>query len=1100
MTDNGIAARGLQTGDISRSGAIALFLLAAAIILGGALPIYRHYADGIIAGTEADLLAVSRAKKREIENELRERFGDAEVMARRASVLNTVNQDPRPVVASAFDQPLPEAIEHTKEVYGYRRIAIFGTNGRLLAPRDAGSFELAVRSAVDATLATNRPQLVDAHRNAANEVMYGIVQPIREQGRGSGAALGAVYLEIDAETHLFPTVAEWPSVPSRTGETILTRREGGDVLFISAPRLEPGAPPLSKRIPGGDSRLLANRALDALPGIIHGAVDYRGQPVLGAAVRIAGTPWLLLTKIDAAEADAPLRELKNAAILSVALLIVMSAALSYLFWLSERRTWVAREGSLALRLRTAVETTRDGYLRLDEQGRILEANDLACAMTGYSREELLGMATEDIEASVPRKEMPENRRAFQAAGGGRFQTRWRRKDGSLLDVDINASFVRDASGAYSFAYARDVTETLEQARRLKRLNEYYAFLTQVDRAISQLRDPGEILETLCRGAVEEGGFLLAWAGIVNETAGAVDIAAVFGAAADYARKLRITLDPALETSHGPTGTAIREGRIIATNDFFNDPRTAAWHELAREHGIRASAVIPVKVDGRTQGALNFYSGLPGYFDDEMLKLLEETARNAGLAWEAGKAARERNLERVQRAASEVRFERIFDSSPLPKQVHSLADGSLTAINDAHERLFGYALDEIRGPDAWFQRAFPDPAYRESLHAIWAQAVAKARASGAPEESPELQIRCKDGTDRVVRGRLAVVGEDVIAAWIDLSDVRRSEAELRESEVRFRGMVEQMVAGFYVVQDDHIVYVNPRMEQIGGWSAKELVGRDPMEFVVPEDHALVLAKRAEATAARGSTSYRARVRHKSGSILVLGVVVSIGRWGDRAALVVLVEDITEQAAVEARAERYLQRLEASMRNTLHSVSRMVELRDPYTAGHELRVGQIAGAIARELGWAEERCGSLELVGLVHDIGKISVPAEILAKPTRLTKAEYEIIKGHAQAGYEIIKEVEFDGMPVAEIVRQHHERMDGSGYPQGLKGEAILPEARVLAVADVIESMSSHRPYRPSLGIEAALEELEKNRGKLYDAAVVDALQRLVRLRNYVLPK
>ena len=177
--------------------------------------------------------------------------------------------------------------------------------------------------------------------------------------------------------------------------------------------------------------------------------------------------------------------------------------------------------------------------------------------------------------------------------------------------------------------------------------------------------------------------------------------------------------------------------------------------------------------------------------------------------------------------------------------------------------------------------------------------------------------------------------------------------------------------------------------------------------------------------------------------------------------------------------------------------MVEIRDPYTAGHERRVGQIASDIARELGWPEEKCHQLRLVGLVHDIGKIGVPAEILAKPTALSAIEYELVRTHAEKGYEILKDVKSE-TPIGEIVRQHHEYMDGSGYPRGLKGEEILMEARILNVADVLESMSSHRPYRPALGMDAAIAELERGKGSKYDTTVVDTLLTMMREDGYKL--
>lgn len=197
--------------------------------------------------------------------------------------------------------------------------------------------------------------------------------------------------------------------------------------------------------------------------------------------------------------------------------------------------------------------------------------------------------------------------------------------------------------------------------------------------------------------------------------------------------------------------------------------------------------------------------------------------------------------------------------------------------------------------------------------------------------------------------------------------------------------------------------------------------------------------------------------------------------------------------------YVKLLEESMKGTLQAISNMIEQRDPYTAGHERRVGKIAADIAAEMGWSNEKCKELELICLVHDIGKIGIPTEILTKPGRLTPLEYEVVKTHVVKGYEILKDIRFP-LPIAEIIYQHHERMDGSGYPRGLKGNEILPEACILAVADVIESMASHRPYRPALGIELALEEVVDHKGTRYASDVVDALLRLFKNQSYRLPE
>jgi putative nucleotidyltransferase with HDIG domain len=176
---------------------------------------------------------------------------------------------------------------------------------------------------------------------------------------------------------------------------------------------------------------------------------------------------------------------------------------------------------------------------------------------------------------------------------------------------------------------------------------------------------------------------------------------------------------------------------------------------------------------------------------------------------------------------------------------------------------------------------------------------------------------------------------------------------------------------------------------------------------------------------------------------------------------------------------------------------IEARDPYTAGHQIRSANLARCIAAEMGLPQEKIEGLRMAGSIHDIGKLSIPAEILSKPTKLTSLEFSLIKEHARMGYEMLKDVE-SPWPLAEIIYQHHERMDGSGYPRNLKGDEILMEARILGVADVVESMASHRPYRPSLGIEAALEEIAKNRGTLYDDAVADACLRLFREKGFQL--
>jgi len=183
---------------------------------------------------------------------------------------------------------------------------------------------------------------------------------------------------------------------------------------------------------------------------------------------------------------------------------------------------------------------------------------------------------------------------------------------------------------------------------------------------------------------------------------------------------------------------------------------------------------------------------------------------------------------------------------------------------------------------------------------------------------------------------------------------------------------------------------------------------------------------------------------------------------------------ERQRAEAEVQHSLDKLKQALDGTVLAVANTMEMRDPYTAGHQRQVAQLAGAIAQEMGFSAERVEGMRVLGCLHDIGKIAIPAEILSKPGRLSPMEFTLIQDHPRVGYEIIKDIDFP-FPLAEGILQHHERLNGSGYPMGISGSDIILEARILGVADVVEAMASHRPYRRALGIEPALEEISRNR-------------------------
>jgi PAS domain S-box-containing protein len=209
------------------------------------------------------------------------------------------------------------------------------------------------------------------------------------------------------------------------------------------------------------------------------------------------------------------------------------------------------------------------------------------------------------------------------------------------------------------------------------------------------------------------------------------------------------------------------------------------------------------------------------------------------------------------------------------------------------------------------------------------------------------------------------------------------------------------------------------------------------------------------------------------------------------------DTTKRKRAETALKKSYEKLHDTLNATVIALATAVEMRDPYTAGHQRRVAHLASAIAKEMGLAQAQIDGMWVMGLLHDVGKIGIPAEILSKPGKLNEYEFSLIQTHPGAGYDVVKGVSFP-WPVAQAILQHHERLDGSGYPSQCSGEAIIPEARILAVADVVEAMTSHRPYRPAHTMTKALEEISEKKGILFDPVVVEACVRIIREKGLVL--
>jgi len=318
--------------------------------------------------------------------------------------------------------------------------------------------------------------------------------------------------------------------------------------------------------------------------------------------------------------------------------------------------------------------------------------------------------------------------------------------------------------------------------------------------------------------------------------------------------------------------------------------------------------------------------------------------------------------------------------------------------------------------------------------------------------------------------------------------------LKEKEQWLSTILRSIDDGIVVINSEgRISFINRMAQSMTGWEEKEALGQAlghvfNLKDSQPDNRLLEPEGLKEATL----------ISRTGQEIPVEFTVAELPEeLGQKAGKVIVFRNISERKKAEQELRESWERLRRTLAGTIQAISTTIEMRDPYTAGHQRRVALLAEAIAREMKLPEAQVEGIRFAAEIHDIGKIYVPAEILSKPTKLTELEYTIIKTHPQAGYDILKNIEFP-WPIAQIVLQHHERINGSGYPNALKNGEILLEAKILAVADVVEAMSSHRPYRPSFGLDKALEEIQLNRGRLYEPEVVDSCLRLFKEKRFSL--
>lgn len=689
-----------------------------------------------------------------------------------------------------------------------------------------------------------------------------------------------------------------------------------------------------------------------------------------------------------------------------------------------------RTGEAGVYARALLEVSRNPLVSIDPQGKITDVNAITAQVTGRPREELIGSDFAEC-FSEPERARAAYRQALEEGLLSDYPLALRHVSGAVTDVEYNAAVYRDADGELRavFAAARDADEAQEARRQVARLALVAA--SSHDAVFS--RD----LE----------GSITSW-------------------------------NAAAEALYGYTAEEAvgRDGTILLAAGNQGETKALIKRMLRDERGFGYETQHRRKDGSQVDVGLS------------LSPIREAEGEITGITIVAHDVSEQTRALRELRE-SEEKFSAAFRASPDLMSITRLSDGMIVEVNEGFTRLLGYARAEVLGKTTHELSIWDDPRPRATF-------VASLEKSGEIGEF-ETTLRRKDGT--LLTGidsarTFQLRGETCVLSIVhDITERKRAEERIRRGEAQLRTLIDTL-PDLVWMKDPEGVYLscNRRFESFFGAAEKDIIGKTDYDFTETSQARSFLDHDKSALAApTPSVNEEEIVFAEDGHKEVLETIKTPVRASDGRLIGVLGvgRDITERKQAAEEARLHAEQLQRTVEGAVLAMSHMVESRDPYTAGHERRVGELATAIGAEMGMRSTQLDALRLAGTIHDVGKIAVPAEILSKPGRLSKAEFDLIKAHPTTGFEILADVDF-GSPVAEIVRQHHERQDGSGYPQALIGADILPEARILAVADVVEAMSSHRPYRPALGTEAALAEIREHAGVKFDAEVVAVCVRL----------
>ncbi|MDI1249202.1 MAG: PAS domain S-box protein [Lacunisphaera sp.] len=898
--------------DFSRRLSFTMAGLGLLIALGGFFYLRNEHASARQV-VHAQLEAIVNLKAEQITDWRTERMNEARFLQRTTAVVRDVA-----ALLAAPDDPAARThvrdwLEPIKGGDRYQALYVFDPQARLvLAIPDAAAPAAHVHAELlAAVLAGPEPVFADLQRHSGSPTAHlDLLVAIRTAPTLPPIAI--IMLQLDPQHFLQPLIQTWP-VPSATAESLLVRREGDAVVFLSELRHQSGEA-LTHRRSVHEPKLVTAMALRGKAGV-HAGVDYRGVPVLAVSRPIPGSPWFLIAKIDLAEVYTPIRReaLQIAIMVGLLLLAVVLTGLS--LWRQRyadtlHRALAAEQEHQATteRLGLVMRHANDSILLMDIEGRILEASECALATYGYTLAEFRALPPGGLRPPATADNLPAQIDALASDAGTVFETRHRRKDGSVFPVEVSGRRVMIGGRPHLLGIYRDITErsrlaeelvwqeaqfravfnhapvgmsltsggklrlvNAEHARitgvpveqsaepgifgrvshpedyarqsklaekfingeidhytvekrylhpggrvqwaeltsrffpgpitgdkwivttvtdiaerkaheqEIDRLNRIYFVISQVNQTIVRMTSQAGLFADICRVLVEFGGFKIAWIGWLDEAAQLITPVAIAGDEHGYVPGIKISVDPAAPESHGPSGTAFREGRNCVCNDFFGDPALRPWHDRARPCGFHSSIALPLRLAGQVRGLLTVYAAEQDFFGPQEITLLEEAAGDLSFALDvlAGHDRSQAAETALQRSRQD--FSRAFLSSPTAVCINTLADARFLDVNDAWIRLAGYRREEVIG--------------RTTLELpVWAEEQERAEVrrlvtAGIPVSGREARFRRKDGVlfDTLFSVEPIGFGGEpcLISTIIDITGQKQAQQKLTEQITELR---------------------------------------------------------------------------------------------------------------------------------------------------------------------------------------------------------------------------------------------------------------------------------------------------------------------------